>query len=55
MYLSATRARDRVGTWAILSLLALLSLGWLAAMLAPPPTDTHQLALGALVIWITVP
>ncbi len=55
LYLSATRARDRVGAGAIWSLIALLSLGWLAALFAPPPPDTHQLALGALVIWITVP
>ncbi len=55
LYLNSTRARDRVGTWAIWSLIALLSLGWLAALLAPPPPDTHQLAIGALVIWITIP
>jgi hypothetical protein len=55
IYFRSTRTRDRVGTWAIWSLIALLSLGWLAAMFAPPPPDTHQLALGALVIWITVP
>ena len=55
LYLSATRARDRVGSWAIWSLVALLSLGWLAALLGHPPSDTHQLVLGALVLWITVP
>ncbi len=55
IYLSCTRARDRTSAWAIWSLIALLSLGWLAAMIVPPPLDTHQLALGALVIWITVP
>lgn len=55
LYLSATRARDRVGSWAIWSLIALLSLGWVAALMAPPPPDTHQLAIGALVIWLTVP
>jgi len=55
LYLRATRARDRAGAWAVWSLIALLSLGWLAMMFAPPPLDTHQLAIGALVIWITVP
>jgi hypothetical protein len=55
LYLSATRARDRVGVWALWSLVALLAVGWLAAMFAPPPPDVHQLALGSLVIWITVP
>ncbi len=55
LYLSFTRARYRVGAWAVWSLIALLSLGWLTALFAPPPSDTHQLALGALVIWVTVP
>src|SRR5882724_6513518 len=50
LYLKATRARDRVGSWAIWTLIALLSLGWLAALFGPPPTDTHQLTLGALII-----
>lgn len=54
-YLRATRARDRVGAWAVWSLIALLLLGWLATLFGPPPPDIHQLAIGALVIWITVP
>lgn len=54
-YLRCTRAHDRVGAWAFWSLSALLSLGWLAALFAPPPPDTLRLALGALAIWITVP
>src|SRR3979490_773807 len=32
LYLSATRPRDGIGAWAIWSLVALLSLGWLAAL-----------------------
>lgn len=55
LYLRATRPTDSVGKWAIWSLVALLSLGWLAALFAPPPTDTHQLAIGSLLAWITVP
>jgi hypothetical protein len=55
LYFNATRARDHVGSWAIWSLVALLFLGWLAALLGHPPSDAHQLALDALVIWITVP
>jgi hypothetical protein len=55
LYLGSTRSRDQVGKWALWSLVALLSLGWLAALFAPPPPDVHQLAVGALVIWITVP
>lgn len=55
LYLSSTRARDRVGVYALWSLITLLSLGWLAAVFGPPPPDTHQLALGALGMWIVVP
>lgn len=55
LYLKHTRARDRVGIWAFWSLVALLSLGWVAALLAPPPPDVHQLAVGSLSLWITVP
>jgi hypothetical protein len=55
LYLRTTRARDAVGSWGLWGLIALLSLIWLAALFAPPPSDTHQLALAALAIWITVP
>lgn len=55
LYLHSTHAKDRTAGWAFWSLIALLALGWIAALLAPPPPDVHQLALGALVIWITVP
>lgn len=55
LYLKSTRARDRVGVWALWSLLALLFCGWLAALFAPPPPDVHQLALGSLSLWIVVP
>ena len=55
LYLSANPARPRGINWPLWSLVALLSLGWVAALFAPPPPDTHQLALGTLVMWITVP
>src|SRR5258708_122893 len=55
LYLKSTRPRDSVGAWAIWSVIALLSLGWLAAVFGPAPADTHQLAIGALAIWFTVP
>ena len=55
LYFGATRARDGLGVWGLWSLIALLSLGWVAAFFAPPPPDTQQLAFGAFVIWITVP
>ncbi|MGB9074556.1 MAG: hypothetical protein WCC22_18115 [Terriglobales bacterium] len=55
LYVASTRARDRVGTYALWSLVALLLLGWLRALFGPPPPNTHQLALGALAMWVVVP
>lgn len=55
IYVGSTRARDRVGTYALWSLLGLLLLGWLGALFGPPPPNTHQLALGALAMWVVVP
>jgi hypothetical protein len=55
IYISATRARDRIGNYGLWSLIALLFLGWLAATFGPPPPDTHQLALGAMAMWLVVP
>ena len=55
MYLGATRPRDRVGAWAIWSLVVFVSVGGLGALFGPPPADARQLATVALAIWITVP
>ena len=55
LYLKSTRPRDAVGVWAFWGLVVLLSVGWAAALLSPPPPEVHQLALGSLTIWITVP
>jgi hypothetical protein len=55
LYVGSTRARDRVGTYALWSLLGLLLLGWLGALFGPPPPNPHQLALGALAMWVVVP
>lgn len=51
IYLRATRPRDRVGNFVLWSLVALLSLGWLAALFGPTPPSVGQLALGALIMW----
>jgi hypothetical protein len=52
IYLRSTRACDRTGVYAFWSLVVLLFLGWLGALFGPTPPDIHQLALGALVMWI---
>ena len=51
IYLRATSTRDRAGNFALWSLVALLLLGWLAALFGPSPPSVSQLALGALIMW----
>jgi hypothetical protein len=55
LYLSVSRARDDIGRYAFWSLMVLLSLGWVASLLAVPPPDPHQLALGTLGLWLVIP
>ena len=52
MYLSSTRARDGMGVYGFWALVGLLCLGWVGALFGPPPPGVHQLAVGALVMWI---
>jgi hypothetical protein len=40
LYLSVTHARDRIGTWGLWSLVALLLVSYGAAVFGPPPPDT---------------
>jgi len=54
LYVTATRARDGVGRYGLWSLIVFLFLGWLAATFGPPPPNVHQLALGAMAMWIVV-
>jgi len=55
LYLRATDAPGRKIPWSFWSLLGLLVVVWVAALLAPPPPDVSQLAMGGLLLWITVP
>ena len=55
IYLSATRARDRVGAVGLWSLLILLLVLYFAATFGPPPPNVRVLAESALAIWLTVP
>ena len=52
LYLRQTRARDRVGTWALLSFVALLILAWMSALFGPPPPNEKILAWSGLALWI---
>ena len=55
LYVTATRSRDRIGKYGLWSLIAFLFLGWLVAIFGPPPPNPHQLALGAMAMWLVVP
>jgi hypothetical protein len=55
LYLRASRVRDRVGSWALWTLVALLLLVYLGSMFGPPPATERALATSALALWIIVP
>lgn len=55
LYLSATTARDRVGSWGTYGLVALLVAAFLGSSFAPPPGTGAAVATGALGLWLAVP
>jgi hypothetical protein len=55
IYARHTRARDRIGTWSLVALVAFLSVMYLAGPLSPPPPTERVLGYGALVAWLLVP
>jgi hypothetical protein len=55
LYLRATAAKDRTGTWALWALVAFVVLCYAGAALGPPPPDPTPMALSALVLWLFVP
>lgn len=54
IYLRATRAMDRVGSWGLWSYIVLLAVLFVASGSAPPPNE-RTLAWSALGIWLFVP
>lgn len=55
IYLRCTRARDRVGSWGLWTMLALLSAILISGLVSPPPASPKAIAFGALGLWIFVP
>ncbi len=49
LYVSATRARDRQGTWSLVILVATLLAAYGANLLSPPPPSVPALAIVALI------
>ena len=54
LYLSATRARDRIGIWALAAFVTLLAVLYLAAVFGPPPPSVQMLAMSGLLGWLFV-
>jgi hypothetical protein len=55
IYMRATRARDRVGRFAILSLVVFLAVMYIASLSPPPPeTSITAIAWGAQAVWLLV-
>lgn len=55
LYLAATTARDRIGSWGTYILVALLVAVYLGASFGPTPTDSSSVAFGALALVLVVP
>lgn len=55
IYLSARRAADRVGPFALWSFVLASVAIYFASILGPPPPNVGVLAFSALAIWVTVP
>lgn len=55
LYWSGTRAKNRVGLYALWSLVIFLPVVYLASLFGPPPPNVRVLAMSALAIWLTVP
>ena len=55
LYLRATTAKDRVGSWALWGMVVLLVVSYAAASLETPPADPGPMAISALVLWLFVP
>jgi hypothetical protein len=55
LYLRDTRAADRIGTWALWCMVAVLVLIFVSGIWSPPPSSERALALSALGLWLFVP
>ena len=55
IYLRATKAKDRTGTYALWSLLIFLTIAYISSAFGPPPPNVHVLAYMGLALWLLVP
>ena len=52
LYVSATRAKDRIGVWALGALIALLALLYWKHVAGPPPPSSKAMAWAGLLAWL---
>ena len=52
LYATATRAKDRTGTWAFVGLVAFLFAAYIGNVLGPPPPSATAVAASALALWL---
>jgi membrane-bound metal-dependent hydrolase YbcI (DUF457 family) len=55
LYVRGTRARDRVGSWGLWSMVAVLTTIFLGGLTGAPPPNERALAVSALGLWLFVP
>ena len=55
LYLRATRARDRIGSWGLWTYILVLAILYVVSNDSPPPPSERALAWSALGIWLFVP
>ena len=55
LYCSVTRARDKVGSYALWALLLFLLASWVASLTSPPPPNERAVAWVTLSMWILLP
>jgi len=55
IYLRTTRARDRVGSWSLWSMVLVLLLIFFSGFVSPPPPNEQALAYTVFGIWLFVP
>jgi hypothetical protein len=51
LYLRETEATDRIGSWSLFALLALVALIWITQPWSPLPPSSAAVAWGALILW----
>lgn len=54
VYTRATKARDRIGIYALWALVVFLLIAYFAAIFGPPPPSVMGLALGGQSVWLLV-